>query len=138
MVEHFDQITSLIAKNFFVDFKFEMCVNSKKILIFAKTFIVKRFYYWGEINGRYLPFKNLSKTLFTHFENNKKLRCDRRPLNFATLHWQSDNKIVAYCCLEAGTIFTCLEWWPRGRAFLYPTCTPSRSCKQRDFIWSKP
>lgn len=92
----------MITKNFFVDFKFEMCVNSKKFLYFAKTFEVKRFYYWGQTNGRYLPFKNPSKTLFTHFENNKKLRCDRRPLNFATLHWPSDNKIVAYCCLELG------------------------------------
>lgn len=45
MVEHFDQITSLITKNFFVDFTFEMGVNSKKFLYFAKTFVVKRFYY---------------------------------------------------------------------------------------------
>lgn len=35
----------MITKNFFVDFKFEMGVNSKKFLYFAKTFVVKRFYY---------------------------------------------------------------------------------------------
>lgn len=128
-----------LLQTFFANSKFEMCVNSKKkFLYIAKMFIAKRFYFWGEINRRYLPFKNRQKLLFTHFENNKKLRCDRRPLNFSTLHWQSDNKIVAYCCLEVGTIFTCSEWWPKGRAFLYPTCTPSMSCKQRDFIWSKP
>lgn len=45
IVKLFDQITSLIKYNFFVDFKFEMGVNSKKFLYFAKTFVVKRFYY---------------------------------------------------------------------------------------------
>lgn len=57
----------MITKNFFVDFKFETCVNSKKFLYFAKTFVVKRFYYLGQINGRYLPFKNPSKTLIHTF-----------------------------------------------------------------------
>lgn len=57
-----------LLQTFFANSKFEMCVNSKRnILYIAKMFIAKRFYFWGEINRRYLPFKNPSKTFIHTF-----------------------------------------------------------------------
>lgn len=56
-----------LLQTFFANSKFEMCVNSKqKFLYIAKMFIAKRFYFWGEINRRYLPFKKSVKNFYSH------------------------------------------------------------------------